>query len=430
MHSAKESIRWLEQQASAALWSMPAAVLLLAVLPAFFVLNGGLRWALAILLLVLSLGLAFRARSSLGKLCASLQEAAQQAEAEDEKQRQQILDLQETCRQMEIGKRKAGEERHALERRIAEEETRTTAALQQADSFKQERDHLLADYRRFGQELSEAKDRRRLWETRNQDLERRLREVETASAGSFGKLKEYEQEVVRLKEGEQALRVENNSFRQTLARQQRELEVAGQERSAAEDRLSKLKQELDAFKARAEGAEERVRYLESDLPKQAEFVARKQTEKLLQEEQAKNGELELRKTALESKIQEHEQKAAQAEQLIKELHKLLEDRLAETKSQMADHFVWKTNFFHEKEITLDFVNGGVPVHLISTTSQPALTIESPVGRHLGRNESATIRFSSKANLPHEFLVRVRLAAFTQEASFRIRPFAEPKIERL
>jgi hypothetical protein len=430
MHGTKELICQLKNRVGAAFWSMAAVVVLLGILPVFFELSGALRWVLAILMLVLLLGIVFWAQLSIGKISASLLEATQQAQAEDEKRHQQILDQQQTCRQMELDRKKAAEERLELERRIAEEQARTTAAVQQGDGLNQEKERLLADYRRIRQELTEAVDRRRLSEARNQDLDRRLHDVETTYAGSFGKLKESEEEIIRLKESARALQAENNSFRQNLARQLRELEVAGDERMATETRFFHLKREVDALKSRAESAEERVRYLEGDLPKQQEFVARKETEKLLQEEQARNRELELKKSALESKIQELERKAGETEQLIKELHQLLQEKLAELKPQMSNHFAWQVNHFHENEVILNFVNRGVPMDLIGTTSQPGLTIESPVGCHLGRNESGTIRFSSKAKLPQEFLVHVRMTAFAQDASFCIRPFAETKIERL
>ncbi|HZR21361.1 MAG TPA: hypothetical protein VFE51_29030 [Verrucomicrobiae bacterium] len=430
MPDLKEWICRLKKQASAAFWSMPAVVLFFAILPAFFVLSGTFHWIMAILMLVLSLGIALGGQSSIRKTCASLLEAGELAKAEDERRRQQFLELQETCRQMEVEKKKAAEERQEQQRRLGEEQTRAAAVLQQAEALKQEKERLLADYRQLRQELTDAIDRRRLSETRNQDLDLRLREVEATYAGSFSKLKESEQEIIRLKESVRTLQAENDSFRQNLARQLRELEVAGHERAATETRFFHLKREVDGLKSRAEGAEERVRYLEGDLPKQQEFVARRETEKLLEAEQARNRELELQKSALESEIQELERKAGGAEEVIKELHGLLQKNLAEPHAEMGHHFVWQVNHFHENEVTLNFLNRGVPMDLIGTTSQPGLTIESPAGRHLGRNESGTIRFSSRAKLPQEFLVHVRMTAFAQEASFRIRPFAETKIERL
>src|SRR5436305_12976082 len=87
MHGAKELIGRLQKEAGAAFWIMPAAVLLLAILPAFFALSTGFRVALAALLLLCSLGVASRAASFIRKLCASLQEAGQQPQAEDEKSR-------------------------------------------------------------------------------------------------------------------------------------------------------------------------------------------------------------------------------------------------------------------------------------------------------------------------------------------------------
>src|SRR5262249_28360172 len=147
----------------------------------------------------------------------------------------------------------------------------------------------------------------------------------------------------------------NDTFRQNVARQVRELEVAGNERVAAETRFFHLQREVDGLKSRAESAEEKVRYLESDLPKQQEFVARKETEKLLLNEQARNREMELQKSALESKISELERKAGETEQLIKELNQLLQQKMAEPKPDLASHFMWQVNHFHENEVTLNFV---------------------------------------------------------------------------
>src|SRR5579864_9246511 len=98
MPDAKELICRLRSQANAAFWIMPAVILVLAVLPACFDPGGGFRWGLTILMLILSLGLAFWAQSGVGKICASLVEATQLGQVEDEKRRQQMLELQETCR--------------------------------------------------------------------------------------------------------------------------------------------------------------------------------------------------------------------------------------------------------------------------------------------------------------------------------------------
>src|SRR5262249_36332475 len=145
-------------------------VLILAFLPAFFDLSGALRWALVILMLVLSLGIAVWAQSSIGKICASLLAAIQQGHAEDEKRGQEILDLNEKCRQMELERKNAAEERREHELLLADEQARAAAAVQQADGLKQEKERLLAEHRRAGEELTEAVDRRRLSETRNHDL--------------------------------------------------------------------------------------------------------------------------------------------------------------------------------------------------------------------------------------------------------------------
>jgi hypothetical protein len=233
-----------------------------------------------------------------------------------------------------------------------------------------------------------------------------------------------------LKENVHTLRAESDSLRQSSARLQRELEVAARERSDTEQRLSQMKRDLDLIRSRAEGAESRVTYLESELPTREQFVARREIEKLLEDERAVKRELESEKSALESKVVELKQQAGEAEQLIKELHERWQERVAESKPQVADHFTWKVNYFHDNEVILNFVNRGLTMDLIDTTSQPPLAVEVPAGRHLGRNESGTIRFSSKTLLPQEFLVRIRMTTFAQEASFRIRAFADNKIERV
>ena len=109
MPDAHELIGRLKNQRTAAFWMIPAVVLVLVILPAGFDLGGGFRWGLAILMLIVSLGLAVWSQASVGALCASLLETTQQGRAEDDKMRQQIADLQETCRQMEVEKKKAAE---------------------------------------------------------------------------------------------------------------------------------------------------------------------------------------------------------------------------------------------------------------------------------------------------------------------------------
>jgi chromosome segregation ATPase len=434
MQSAKELICQLKNHAVAAFWSTPAAVFLFAIVPAFFGLSVTVRWVLAVTMLVLSLGILIWEQAPLRRISASLLEAARQAEADAEKCRRQILNLEEACGRMELERKNAEEEWKTQLRehvgRIAEEQARAVGALQQAGGLGLENERLLAEHRRLDQALSEASARRRLSETRIADFDRRLREVGEAHAANAGKLKESEQEVLRLKENVHTLRAESDSLRQNSARLQRELEVAARERSDTELRLSQMKQDLDLLRSRAEGAEKRVTYLESELPTQEQFVARREIEKLLQDERAVKRELESEKSALESRAAELEQQAGEAEQLIKELHERWQERVAESKPQVADHFTWKVNYFRDHEVVLNFVNRGLRMDLIDATSQPALAVEVPADRHLARNESATIRFSSRALLPQEFLVRIRMTAFAQEASFRIRPFADNKIERV
>ena len=100
MQSAKELISQLKNHAIAAFWSMPAAVFLFAVVPAFFAQSVTVRWALAVTMLVLSLGILIWEQAPIRRICASLLEAVRQAEADAEKNRQRILDLEEARSRM------------------------------------------------------------------------------------------------------------------------------------------------------------------------------------------------------------------------------------------------------------------------------------------------------------------------------------------
>jgi hypothetical protein len=434
MQSAKDLICQLKNHAVAAFWSTPAAIFLFAIVAALFGQSVTIRWVLAVTMLVLSLGILIWEQAPIRRISALLLEITRQTEAEGEKCRRQVLDLEETCRRMELD-RKNSEEQWATQLRehigrAAEEQARTAAALERAKGLALENERLLAEHRRLEQEVSEASARRRLSDTRMEDFEGRLREVGGAHAANAGKLKESEKEVLRLKENMHTLRAENDSLRQNSARLQRELEVAARERSDAELRLSQINQDLGLLKRRAEAAESRVTYLEGELPAQEQFAARREIEKVLEDERAVRRELELEKSALESKVAVLTQQAGEAELVIKELHGGWQQRVAESKPEVADHFTWKVNYFRDNEVILNFVNRGVPMDLIDATSQPALAVDLPAGRHLARNESGTIRFSCARILPQEFLVRIRMTAFPQEVSFRIRAFADTKIERV
>jgi len=430
MTSAKELLCQLKTHAEASLWSLAATVFIFAIVPAFLDPSVRLRWALAAGAFVLSVGILGWARPPIRRICALLLEAAQRAEAD----RGRILELEESCGRTELEKKNAEAELETKAREhvghVAEEQARTAAAIQQAESLRLELERLRTEHHRLNQELSESSARRRLTETRNQDFDRRLREAEDAYAASVSKLKESEQAVLGLRETARALRSEGESFRQGSVRLQSELELVAKDRSNMELRLSQTKQELELLKSRADGAEARVSYLESGLPAQQATAARQEIEKLLQAEQAAKRELEVEKSGLESKIVELEQQARKDAQVLKELHEVCREKLAEPKPQVAEHFTWKVNYFHDNEVIFNFVNRGLPVDLIDATCDPALTVDLPSVRHVGRNEPATIRFSSRTILPQEFMVRVRMTVFAQEASFIVRAFDETKIERV
>src|SRR5262249_31603058 len=180
---------------------------------------------------------------------------------------------------------------------------------------------------------------------------------------------------------------------------------------------------------------------ESDLAVRDQVLARdREIEKAVENEKAMGRAcetlkehcqaLETDKSELQSKVADLERKLAEAEQLIKEVHESYREKLAESKPAIADHFTWKVNFFHENEVILNFFNRGLPMDLIEASSQPAVDIELPSERHIARDAEGKVRFFSKATLPQEFLVRIRMTAIAQETSFRIRPFAETKIERV
>ena len=259
---------------------MAAAVLLSGIVPALFVQSVTVRWAVAVTMCLLAVGGLIWAQTAIGRISAALQEVTHQAEADSEKSLRQIRDLEESRGRMELEKKNAEVECAAQARehlgRVAEEQARTTAAVQQAEGLRSEKERLLAEHKRLELELVETSGRCRLSETRNLDSDRRLREVGDAYASSVGQLKESERELLRLKEDARALRVENESLRKNSVALQRELEVVVGERSKTELRLSQVEQELDSLRSRAEDAEKRVKYLESDQPAQEAFAARRE----------------------------------------------------------------------------------------------------------------------------------------------------------
>jgi len=326
-------------------------------------------------------------------------------------------------------------------RQLAEAEERFAAANERFEALKAEREPFLAEQKRLEGELSESLMRRQALEGRSTDLDRRLAELRDAYGGDFAQIKEARQEVLRLGENIHALQAELQVHRDRSVKLQRELEVVTLERSNSELRQSQLERDLGAFRSRAEGAEKTVQYLEADRPAEEELAARRrENERLLANDQILKREcqalkeraeiIEAAKSALAAKASEYEAQAAQTEVVISELHQRLRERLVEAKGEVPEHFVWKVNYFRDNEVTLNFINRGIPIDLIEATSKPALSVELSSGQHLGRNEEGRVKFSSRQTLPQEFVVKVRFTAFAQEASFRIRPFQETKIERL
>ena len=144
MHGAKELIFKFKDHASAAFWSLSAAVFVFAVLLVLLGESAAVRWALAIMMLLVCIGILIWAQEPVRKICASLEQATGQAEAEGETRRQKILELEETCNRLEREKGNIQEECETKTRqhldRVSEEQARVAAVLQQAEGSRLEKE--------------------------------------------------------------------------------------------------------------------------------------------------------------------------------------------------------------------------------------------------------------------------------------------------
>ena len=126
MHGAMQLFGQLKSHAVAALWVLSGGIALSAFIPAFFGTSVTVRWALAVMMSLLSFGILIWALAPILKMCASLQQIVRQAEEESEKNSRQIKELEESRGRLEVERQNAEEEWNAKTRehlgRVTEED--------------------------------------------------------------------------------------------------------------------------------------------------------------------------------------------------------------------------------------------------------------------------------------------------------------------
>jgi cell division protein FtsB len=312
----------------------------------------------------------------------------------------------------------------------------------QLETLRSEHGHLKTEWQGLRNQLSDCQSRRQILESRNSELDARLAKLGEEHVQGSDRLRHSELETRKLTETVDSLRRESEVLRAHGLRLRQELDAVTIQLSNQAIARDRLDLELESTKRLADGAEQRMRELEVDRPANEELASLRRTmDEMLLKERASGRErdalmercrmLESEITDLQADLGRSHVRQTAAEQLIKELHSVSSRSLAEDKCRVAEHFVWKLNYFRDNEVVLNFENHGVPVDLMDVLSVPVVDADIAGARRVERHAESSIRLRTTRRLPEEILVRVRYAVFSQEASFRLRPFdGSAKIERL
>lgn len=385
-----------------------------------------------------------QARARLGQALAREVDSAttQATEARTEARK-----LQEICSQLETARTEFEEQARIrfrqAEARATEADTRAAAVAGEMAGLQSQMDEMGGQKQSLQLELRETAARRAALETRNLDLEERLRDFSEQTGEESVRLKTAERELKRVLESEAVLRAEGDTYRSHALELRRELDALTAEHANSRFRESQIAQKLQRLEGRATGAEELAQAAQMKLADdEPQETLRRELHRLQAGEKAwqresqalreRGGLLETELTAAQDELRTQTAKAAEAQALVDELHQNLRSARAEPKLQMAEHFVWKVNYFHSKEVTLNFINKGLDMDVIAVETEPRVAAELPGARFLPRGAEMRVKFATgtDANLPQEFVVRLVYSVIRQEARFRLQPFEANKIERL
>jgi len=367
--------------------------------------------------------------------------------------------------------RKAAEMRENLKSRDAEIIRLQADGKRRTTAFESERDTLTARLAKVTAELAESRaaldslqsavgqlkdqnsmlqseradaiQRRQLLQAQYQELENTSRALGSSHTertaqyrAAMDSAEQVRSELERLRASETALETECQKLRHQVERLELERRSFDLRERALRDEVELSRRNVAEAMSRAEsasaqrGLHEELAARRAELDRLADEIAHLKSQLDMARERAALAE-QAREDAA-STIRRLEEQVAASDAVIGELQDEVRNVSTESRSDMAKHFTWRLNFFESNEVRLSFVNDGATVDLVEVKTEPALNCGFDGARRLerGGDGAVVIRPNKGAKAPDDFRVTIRYTLRPQEASFRIRPYAPNKIERL
>ena len=349
--------------------------------------------------------------------------------------------LAQSQREAESRWQESEQEKASLVERLARERERADSS----GAALQEIQEVLARLRR---EVSELADERAQAISQRQSLQKQYFELERTAleikALHTGKAEAYHQtlaEMHKLGADLKDLHAERESMQAEVARLRREGETLRMDQTNAGLRGEKWKAEAGEWRARAEAAESEMHKLKASTALTEELAARRaEIDRLYQQIEALTQQRDLgmercklldrERTELKDQVPKYTSQIESLNQVIAELQDECRNAHQEPRHDMARHFVWRLNFFKEREVQLSFLNEGVSVDLVSLRTEPGLPCEILKERRLAGGLEGVVRISSPNPLPGEFLLKIVYTIYPQEFTLKVRPSGTPRIERI
>lgn len=304
-----------------------------------------------------------------------------------------------------------------------------------------ERDRLSTECRSAKDALAECLARRQSSELRLTEWDQRLHLLAEERSVLAGDLRLARLEIQRLSDESRRSDADAVAFSNQVIRLSKELEAARLERANLELRLTQASDQAAALDFRAESAEMEAASLQRDRQSHHQLDwQRAELDRLANDNRAVERErealkqriqiLEAAQDTVQQELARYRATISESQALIASLHQTLQTGAAEEKLDVASHFIWVVNYFRENEVLLQFENRGVPMEIIDVHTEPELLGQVESGRSVGPGATGRLKMTGPGKLPNEFVARVKFTIFPQEAAFRIRPFADQKLERL
>ncbi len=292
-------------------------------------------------------------------------------------------------------------------------------------------------------ERADALQRRQLLQAQYQDLEVTSRQLGASHAERSAQYREALDSAGQVRSELERLRVSESTLTTEAQKLRHQVERLDQERRSFDFRERALREEVETLRRNLAEAKSTAQAATTQRALTEELTSRRAELDRLSEELAHQREQSrLAVSRAELAERAREEVAAQLSRLqerleatdvvIGELQDEVRNVSKESKSDLAQHFVWRLNYFENDEIRLNFTNDGPAVDLVALRCEPALPCAFEGERAVARGGEGTVvvRPVRPAKAPDEFRLTIRYTIRSQDAGFRIRPYSANKIERL